>query len=90
MTLIDTIEKVLQEDERLKNTKDSFQTWVYLTKVAREIGIDIIISFKSCKGKPSPESIIKERRDVLNSAKFAERFGHVRNKFEPEEGVTYN
>ncbi len=89
MTLIDSIEKVLEGDDRLKNTKDSFQSWVYLTKVAREIGIDIIISFKSCKGKPSPESIIKERRDVLNSAKFAERFGHLRQDFVAEEGVTF-
>ncbi len=90
MTLIETIEKVLEEDEKLKNTKDSFQTWIYLTKVAREIGINIIIDFKTLKGKPSPESIIKERRDVLNSPKFAERFGHIRNEFKPEEGTTYH
>ncbi|HEA46616.1 MAG TPA: hypothetical protein ENH99_02435 [Candidatus Pacearchaeota archaeon] len=90
MTLIDTIEKVLEEDERLKDTKDSFQTWIFLVKVARSMGVQIIIDFRSLKGKPSPESIIKERRDVLNNPNFAERFGHVRNKFEPEEGVTYN
>ncbi|HEA46681.1 MAG TPA: hypothetical protein ENH99_02775 [Candidatus Pacearchaeota archaeon] len=89
MTLLDQIEKVLEEDERLINTKDSFQTWVFLTKVAREIGINIIVDFKTLKGKPSPESIIKERRDVLNSAKFRERFGHLRKEFVPEEGVTY-
>ncbi|KKL88481.1 hypothetical protein LCGC14_1924290 [marine sediment metagenome] len=89
MTLIDSIEKVLEEDDRLKNTRDSFQSWIYLTKVAREIGINIIIDFKTLKGKPSPESIIKERRDVLNSPKFKERFSHLRDKFVPEENMTY-
>ena len=89
MTLIDSIEKVLEEDDRLINTKDSFQSWIFLTKTAREIGINIIIDFKTLKGKPSPESIIKERRDVLNSAKFKERFSHLRKKFIPEEGITY-
>ncbi len=78
MKLIEAVEEVLEEDPR---TRKNEYLWIYMVKVLNKLGCHAHIYFK--KGMPSPESIIKERRDVLNK----------RNKypedFIPEEGTTY-
>jgi len=78
MKLIEAVEEVLEEDPR---TRRNEYLWLYLSTVLRKMGFRIYINFD--KMMPSPESIIKERRDVLNK----------RNKypedFLPEEGTTY-
>jgi len=35
------------------------------------------------------ESIIKERRNILNNPENKEKYGNIRGKFVPEENVTY-
>ncbi len=78
MKLIEAVEEVLEEDPR---TRRNEYLWTFFVKVLTKLGFKTYIEFK--KGIPSPESIIKERRDVLNK----------RNKypedFIPEEGTTY-
>ena len=78
MKLIEAVEEVLEEDPR---TRDQAYLWTFFIKVLNKLGYPSHVQFK--KGIPSPESIIKERRDVLNK----------RNKypkeFIPEEGITY-
>ncbi|MBW8060625.1 MAG: hypothetical protein FVQ78_09990 [Solirubrobacterales bacterium] len=78
MKLIEAVEATLQEDKR---TRDNKYLWLYMITVLRKLGFSIFIDFN---GKmPSPESILKERRDVL----------HKKNKYSeeyvPEEGVTF-
>ena len=78
MKLIDAIEEVLEEDPR---TRKNEYLWIFFIKVLNKLGYNSYVTLK--KGIPSPESIIKERRDVLNKKnKYPE-------EFEPEEGVTF-
>lgn len=78
MKLIEAVEEVLEEDPK---TREQEYLWIFFIKVLNKLGYSSYVALK--KGIPSPESIIKERRDVLNK----------RNKypktFEQEEGVTY-
>ncbi len=78
MKLIEAVEEVLEEDPK---TRKQEYLWMFFIKVLNKLGYNTYVTLK--KGIPSPESIIKERRDVLNK----------RNKypkdFEIEEGVTY-
>ncbi len=78
MKLIEAVEQVLEEDPR---TRRKEYLWLYMIKVLRVMGFKIHIEFDS--RMPSPESIIKERRDILNKKN---RYPH---EFVPEEGVTY-
>lgn len=78
MKLIEAVEEVLEEDPK---TRQQEYLWIFFIKVLNKLGYNSYVTLK--KGIPSPESIIKERRDVLNK----------RNKypkdFIPEFGVTY-
>ena len=78
MKLIEAVEKVLEDDPR---TRRKEYLWLYLIKVLRVMGFKLQIVFD--ERMPSPESIIKERRDVLNKKN---KYSH---EFIPEEGVTY-
>ena len=78
MKLIEAVEKVLEEDPR---TRGKEYLWLYMIKVLREMGFKLNIEFDS--KLPSPESIIKLRRDILNKK------NKYPNEFIPEEGVTY-
>lgn len=75
---IDAVEQVLDEDPRTRETPYS---WTFLVKVLNKLGIYCNIQFR--KGMPSPETLFRERREIL----------YRRNKygkdFMPEEGVTY-
>ncbi len=78
MKLIEAVEEVLEEDPR---TRKNEYLWTYFVKVLNKLGYYTHIQFK--KGMPSPESIIKERRDILNKKnKYPE-------DFEPEPNTTY-
>ena len=78
MKLIEAVEKVLEEDPR---TRKQEYLWLYIIKVLRVMGFKLHIVFDS--KMPSAESIIKERRDVLNKK------NKYPNEFIPEDGVTY-
>lgn len=78
MKLIEAVEKILEEDPR---TRKNEYLWLYLIKVLRTMGFKIHIVFD--RSMPSPESIIKERRDVLNKK------NRYPDEFIPEENVTY-
>ena len=78
MKLIEACEKVLQEDPK---TRDNKYLWAYFIKVLEELGYKVYIELK--KGIPSPESIIKERRTLLNQKNLFPK------SFEPEANTTY-
>ncbi len=78
MKLIEAVEKVLEENPK---TRQQEYLWLYMMLVLRTMGFKIYIEFDS--RLPSPESIIKERRDVLNKK------NKYPNDFIPEDGVTY-
>lgn len=83
MKTTEAIEKVLEEDVKSRET-GSFNTWLYLLKVMRKLEIKLYVNYEDLKKAPSPESILKIRRDVL----------HKQNKYNDdhpyfEEGVTY-
>ena len=84
MKLIDACDKVLHEDPR---TRDNKYLWTYFVKVLNELGISIYIKFQP--GMPSPESIIKERRDLLNKPDPKTGKLRYKRKFEPEENTPY-
>lgn len=77
MKLMKAIENVLEEDAR---TREPRYNWLFFVKVLREMGFKIFIKFDY--KMPSPETLFRERREILNK----------RNKypksFEPEENVT--
>ena len=78
MKLIEAVEEVLEEDPK---TRENKYLWTFFLKVLNKMGYGAYVRLE--KGIPSPESIIKERRDVLNKKnKYAK-------DFVPEEGVTY-
>lgn len=77
MKLIKAVENVLEEDKR---TRDPRYSWLFFVKVLREMGFKIFIKFDS--RMPSPETLFRERREILNKRnKYPETF-------QPEEGVT--
>ena len=77
-TLIKAVEKILLEDPK---TRQSENNWMFFVKVLREMGFKIFIKFD--RKMPSPETIFRERREIMNKKnKFSE-------KFMPELGVTY-
>lgn len=78
MKLIEAVEEVLEEDP---NTRRPEYLWTFFLKVLNKMGYPSYVKLK--KGIPSPESIIKERRDVLNKK------NKYPKDFVPEENVTY-
>ncbi len=78
MKLIEAVEEVLQEDP---NSRKQEYLWSFFIKVLKKMGYTAFIDLK--RGIPSPESIIRSRREILNKQnKFPK-------DFEEEEGVTY-
>lgn len=77
-TSMQAVEIVLERDPRTRDTKNS---WLFLTSVLRELKFRIYIDFS--RKMPAPETLFRERREILNK----------KNKypleFIPEEGVTY-
>lgn len=84
MKLIKAVEKVLEEDPR---TRDNEYLWTFVIKVLYEMGYRAFIQLK--KGMPSPESIIKCRRDILNNPDNKDKYKKIRGEFIPEENTTY-
>lgn len=78
MKLIEAVEKVLQED---KKTRESAYNWLFLTKVLRMMGFKIFIEFN--RVMPSPETLFRERREIMN------RKNKYEKDFMPEDNVTY-
>ena len=78
MKLIDAVEQVLEEDPR---TRRQEYLWTFVIKVLNKMGHKAFIELKS--GIPSPESIVKERRTILNKRN---KYG---KEFIPEAGITY-
>lgn len=78
MKLIEAVEEVLEEDPK---TRTQEYLWSFFVQVLNKLGYRTYVEFK--KGIPSPESIIKERRDILNKK------NRYPETFTPEEGVTY-
>lgn len=60
-TLIDAVSRVLKEDKRTQRYE---YNWLFLAKTLREMGFKIFINFDP--RMPSPETLFRERREVLN------------------------
>ena len=60
-TLGEALEEVLREDPRMRDNK---YLWLCLAQTLRNMGFKIYIELD--KRMPSPESILKERREILN------------------------
>ncbi len=72
------VEEVLEKDPR---TREIQYVWTFFIKVLNTLGYKAYITFEG--GMPSPESIIRSRREILNKRnKYAK-------DFIPEENVTY-
>ena len=84
MKLIDAVAQVLEEDPK---TRRQEYLWAFFVKVLNKLDHKAYIEFK--KGMPSPESIIRERRNILNNPINKEKYGNIRGKFVPEENTTY-
>jgi len=78
MKLIRAVEEVLEEDPKTRTQK---YLWTFFIKVLNKLGYRTYVELK--KGIPSPESIIKERRDVLNKK------NKYPKEFIPEEEIKY-
>ncbi len=78
MRLIDAVEEVLEEDPK---TRKQEYLWSFFVKVLNKMDHRAFIQFSH--KMPSPESIIAERRNVLNKKN---KYG---KEFIPEEGITY-
>lgn len=59
--LKEAVERVLRDDPKTRKTE---YNWLFLTKVLREMGFKIYIEFSS--RMPSPETLFRERRDLMN------------------------
>lgn len=78
MPLIEAVKQVLEEDPR---TRDPKYSWTFFVKVLNKMGFRCYIEFD--KGMPAPETLFRERREVLNKRnKYPETFV-------PEEGIIY-
>lgn len=84
LTLTEAAAEVFRKDPR---TKINENQWLYFVSVLRELGFSIQINFS--RKMPSPESILKVKRDILNKPENKERFGDIRGGFIPEENVSY-
>ena len=84
MKLITAVEEVLEEDPK---TRRNEYLWTFVIKVLNKMGHKAFVEMK--RGMPSPESIIKERRNILNNPANKEKYGNIRGEFVPEENVTY-
>lgn len=84
MKLITAVEEVLEENPRTINNK---YLWDFFVKVLNKMGHRSHIEFS--RAMPSPESIITERRRILNNPKYKDKYGGMRGEFVPEEGITY-
>ncbi len=78
MKLIEAVEEVLEEDP---NTRQQAYLWTFFIKVLNKMGYKCYVELR--KGIPSPESIIKSRRDILNKKN---KYG---KEFVPDEGIIY-
>lgn len=59
--LIEAVERVLKEDPKTRNSE---YQWLFLAKVLREMGFNIYIKFD--RRMPSPETLFREKREILN------------------------
>ena len=84
MKLKEAIDEVLKEDPR---TMRQEYLWTFLIKVLNKLGYRSYITLR--KGIPSPESIITERRHILNSPDPKTGKPKYEEEIEPEEGVTF-
>ena len=84
MKLKEAIDEVLEEDPR---TKEQKYLWTFLIEVLKKMGYGAYVELK--KGIPSPESIITERRHILNTPDPKTGKPKHEKKFVEEEGVTY-
>lgn len=75
------IKEVLAEDPLARDPKN---LWRFFFAVLKKLDFNFWADFKSMGKLPSPESIIKERRDIMNGEE-----GKKYRPFEPEEGVEY-
>jgi len=75
---IEIVEKILKEDPR---TRKGEYNWLFLAKVLRERGFKIYIEFD--RKMPSPETLFRERREILN------RRNTFPEDYVAEEGVTF-
>lgn len=80
MKLINIVESVLVEDPKCK-----FDSWRYFFSVLRKTGLKVWVDYSQLHSLPSPESILKVRREILHTIKGKA----IRGKFVPEEGVSY-
>lgn len=84
MTLIDAAAAVLRENPKTRYKENS---WLYFVSVLRKLGFNLYITFS--KDMPTPESILKIKRDILNNPDNKEKFADIRERFIPEENVKY-
>ncbi len=89
MKLITAVEEILEQDPRTRKQK---YLWTFVIKVLNKMGYKAFVEMK--RGMPSPESIITERRRILNSPKpkdpkLKDKYEKARGEFVAEEGVTY-
>lgn len=77
MKLMEAVEEVLEEDPK---TRHSSYNWLFLAKVLRKMGFKIFIEFT--RTMPSPETLFRERREILNKK------NKYSKEYIPEEGIT--
>lgn len=81
LTIIEAAELVLEANKKAR--EHGVGSWIYLIETARKFDINIIVKYADFIGRPTPESILKTRRDVMNKKnKFSE-------DYVPEPGVTF-
>lgn len=72
------VEEILEEDPR---TREKQYNWLFFAQVLRKLGFKIFIEFD--RKMPSPETLFRERREILN------RRNKYAKDFVPEENTTY-
>jgi len=77
-TLGEALEEVLREDPRMRDNK---YLWLCLAQTLRNMGFKIYIELD--KRMPSPESILKERREILNKKNLFSQ------DFVPDPNIVY-
>jgi hypothetical protein len=75
---IEAVEKILNENPK---TRESSYNWMFLAQTLREMGFKIFIEFDF--RMPSPETLFRERREILNK-----RNKFLNSKESLGEGVT--
>lgn len=84
LTLIQAAEEVLKEDPKTMRQEN---VWLYFVKVLRKLGFPVRITFT--RQMPTPESILKTKRDILNNPDNKEKYAYLREEFIPEENTSY-